>query len=177
MRWASSDDAARLSGQGSRSRARAGAGSARRPGDEKGLLALLDGDLAGPVIVLGAPHDQVEQHALQLVHQHALRAMDAWHLAVAAIVVPALLEPGEPRAFASRDEAQRQVAEEWVRPDLIGSNPEKRRPNPPAPLNRALANLTFGHQIAVGMSRAMSLCKCARPLSRVANCPLRLRAS
>ena len=81
-------------------------------GDEKGLLALLDGDLAGPVIVLGAPQDQVEQHALQLVRHHALRAMDAWHLAVAAIVVPPLLEPGEPRAFASRDEAQRQVAEE-----------------------------------------------------------------
>ncbi len=81
-------------------------------GDEKGLLALLDGDLAGPVIVLGAPQDQVEQHALQLVRQHALRAMDAWHLAVAAIVVPRLLEPGEPRAFASRDDAQRQVAEE-----------------------------------------------------------------
>ena len=81
-------------------------------GDEKGLLALLDGDLAGPVIVLGAPQDQVEQHALQLVRLHALRAMDAWHLAVAAIVVPPLLEPGEPRAFASRDEAQRQVAEE-----------------------------------------------------------------
>ncbi len=81
-------------------------------GDEKGLLALLDGDLAGPVIVLGAPQEQVEQHALQLVRQHALRAMDAWHLAVAAIVVSPLLEPGEPRAFASRDEAQRQVAEE-----------------------------------------------------------------
>lgn len=81
-------------------------------GDEKGFLALLDGDLAGPVIVLGAPQDQVEQHALQLVRQHALRAVDAWHLAVAAIVVPPLLEPGEPRAFASRDEAQRRVAEE-----------------------------------------------------------------
>jgi uncharacterized protein len=81
-------------------------------GDEKGLLALLDGDLAGPVIVLGAPQDQVEQHALQLVREHTLRAMDAWHLAVAAIVVPPLLDPGEPRAFASRDEAQRQVAEE-----------------------------------------------------------------
>ncbi len=81
-------------------------------GDEKGLLALLDGDLAGPVIVLGAPQDQVEQHALQLVREHALRAMDAWHLAVAAIVVPPLLDPGEARAFASRDEAQRQVAEE-----------------------------------------------------------------
>ncbi|HUH71067.1 MAG TPA: type II toxin-antitoxin system VapC family toxin [Mycobacterium sp.] len=81
-------------------------------GDEKGLLGLLDGDLAGPVIVLGAPQDQVEQHALQLVRRHALRAMDAWHLAVAAIVVPPLLEPGEPRAFASRDETQRRVAEE-----------------------------------------------------------------
>jgi hypothetical protein len=29
--------------------------------------------------VLGAPQDQVEQHALQLVRGHALRAMDAWH--------------------------------------------------------------------------------------------------
>jgi predicted nucleic acid-binding protein len=81
-------------------------------GDEKGLLALLDSDLAGPVIVLGAPQGQVEEHALQLVRQHALRAMDAWHLAVAAIVVPPLLDPGELRAFASRDRAQRHVAEE-----------------------------------------------------------------
>ncbi|MGZ4520493.1 MAG: type II toxin-antitoxin system VapC family toxin [Mycobacteriaceae bacterium] len=81
-------------------------------GDETGLLAMLDADLAGPVIVLGAPQEQVEQHALQLVRRHALRAMDAWHLAVAALVVPPLLEPGEPRAFASRDEAQRKVAEE-----------------------------------------------------------------
>jgi hypothetical protein len=38
--------------------------------------------------------------------------MDAWHLAVAALVVPPLLEPGEPEAFATRDEAQRKVAEE-----------------------------------------------------------------
>ncbi|GBE65157.1 hypothetical protein MFM001_16190 [Mycobacterium sp. MFM001] len=80
-------------------------------GDEKGLLALLDADLAGPVIVLGAPQEQVEEHALELVRRHALRAMDAWHLAVAALVVPPLLEPGEPQAFASRDQAQRQVAE------------------------------------------------------------------
>ena len=81
-------------------------------GGEKGLLSLLDADLTGPVIVLGAPQDQIEQHALELVRRHALRAMDAWHLAVAAIVVPPLLEPGEPRAFASRDETQRRVAEE-----------------------------------------------------------------
>jgi predicted nucleic acid-binding protein len=81
-------------------------------GDEKGLLALLDADLAGPVIVLSAPQDQVEQHALDLVRRHALRAMDAWHLAVAALVVPPLLAPGEPQAFASRDEARRDVAEQ-----------------------------------------------------------------
>ena len=81
-------------------------------GDAKGLLALLDGDLAGPVIVLGAAQEHVEQHALELVRQHALRAMDAWHLAVAAIAVPPLLEPGEPRGFASRDAAQRRVAAE-----------------------------------------------------------------
>lgn len=81
-------------------------------GDEKGLLALLDADLAGPVIVLGAPQDQVEQHALDLVRRHAIRAMDAWHLAVAMITVPPLLDTGERRAFASRDEAQRAVAEE-----------------------------------------------------------------
>lgn len=76
------------------------------------MLALLDADLSGPVIVLRAPQDEVEQHALELVRRHALRAMDAWHLAVAAITVPPLLEPGEQRAFASRDEPQRAVAQE-----------------------------------------------------------------
>jgi predicted nucleic acid-binding protein len=81
-------------------------------GDEKGLLALLDADLAGPVVVLSAPQEQVEQHALELVRRHALRAMDAWHLAVAALVVAPLLEPDEPQAFASRDQTQRQVAEQ-----------------------------------------------------------------
>jgi hypothetical protein len=79
---------------------------------QKGLLALLDADLAGPVIVLSAPQEQVEQQALELVRKHALRAMDAWHLAVATITVPPLLAPGEERAFASRDQAQRAVAKQ-----------------------------------------------------------------
>lgn len=81
-------------------------------GDQRGLLELLDADLAGPVVVLSAPQEQVEQHALTLVRDHALRAMDAWHLATAAITVPPLAEPNEPRAFASRDQAQRAVAEQ-----------------------------------------------------------------
>lgn len=79
-------------------------------GDEAGLLALLDADLSGPVSVLSAPQEQVEQQALALVREHALRAMDAWHLAVASITVAPLLQPGEQRAFASRDEAQSAVA-------------------------------------------------------------------
>lgn len=79
--------------------------------DEEGLLAMLDADLRGPVAVLGAPQDQVEEAALKLVRKYALRAMDAWHLAVAALVVPPLLSPGEKKGFASRDAAQRRVAE------------------------------------------------------------------
>lgn len=79
--------------------------------DEKGLLALLDSDLAGPVTVLTAAQEHVERHALDLVRRYALRAMDAWHLAVATIAIPPLLNPGEPKAFASRDAAQRSVAE------------------------------------------------------------------
>jgi uncharacterized protein len=40
------------------------------------------------MIVLSAPQEEVEQHALELMRRHALRAMDAWHLAVADNVVP-----------------------------------------------------------------------------------------
>ncbi|MGH9120951.1 MAG: type II toxin-antitoxin system VapC family toxin [Acidimicrobiales bacterium] len=81
-------------------------------GDEEGLLALLDADLSpdGPVAVVAAAQDEVEAQALQLVRTHALRAMDAWHLATAALVAPSLVEPGEEVGFATRDEAQSKVA-------------------------------------------------------------------
>ena len=81
--------------------------------DLEGLLESLDQDLgaAGPVTLLAAPQAKVEQEALRLVRAHGLRAMDAWHLAVANLTVPPLLEPGEEMAFASRDEDQRAVAE------------------------------------------------------------------
>jgi hypothetical protein len=38
--------------------------------DEKGLLALLDGDLAGPVIVLGAPQGASDGAVLISVFPH-----------------------------------------------------------------------------------------------------------
>jgi hypothetical protein len=52
----------------------------------------------------------VEARALPLVREHALRAMDAWHLATAALVLPDLAEPGEELGFATRDAAQASVA-------------------------------------------------------------------
>lgn len=58
-------------------------------GDELGLLEMLDGDLGadGPVRVIDADQHQVESTALELVRSHAIRAMDAWHLAVASLAL------------------------------------------------------------------------------------------
>lgn len=81
-------------------------------GDAEGLLALLDADLGadGPVAVVAAPQEEVEARALRLAREHAIRAMDAWHLATAALMLPTLAEPGEDVGFASRDQAQLSVA-------------------------------------------------------------------
>ena len=88
-------------------------------GDAQGLLALLDADLSqdGPVTVVSAAQSEVEEQALRLVRQHAIHAMDAWHLATAALTLPSLTEPGEEAGFASRDDAQSDVAR------LIGFRP------------------------------------------------------
>ncbi len=82
--------------------------------DAAGLLKLLDDDLLaeGPVTVIAMDQRRVESRALELVREHALRAMDAWHLAVAELAVPALAEKGEEIGFASRDDAQAAVAEQ-----------------------------------------------------------------
>ena len=81
-------------------------------GDEKGLLALLDADLGidGPVTMVSANQADIETEALVMVRAHGLRAMDAWHLAVAGLALPDLLEPGETASFATRDAAQADVA-------------------------------------------------------------------
>ncbi len=88
--------------------------SGRNDTDEQDLLALLDGDLAakGRVTELTVPQADAEEKTLGLVREHALRTLDAWHLAVASLTVPALAEPeGDEIAFASRDETQAAVAE------------------------------------------------------------------
>ncbi len=88
--------------------------SGRSDTDEKGLLAALDADLdtTGRVAELTAPQESVEDRALELVRENALRALDAWHLAVASLTVPALAKPEQEEiAFASRDEHQATIAE------------------------------------------------------------------
>ncbi len=62
--------------------------------------------------MLSVSQERVEERALKLVREHALRALDAWHLAVAELTVPGLAEKGEEIGFASRDEAQATVAEQ-----------------------------------------------------------------
>lgn len=81
-------------------------------GDAEAFIRLLDADLSigGNITVLVAPQEEVEQRALGLVRAHALRALDAWHLAAASIVVPPIAGPGRRMAFASRDREQAEVA-------------------------------------------------------------------
>jgi predicted nucleic acid-binding protein len=82
--------------------------------DEQGLLATLDADLdvGGRVVELAVGQEKVENRALGLVREHALRTLDAWHLAVASLTVPTLAGPEkEEIAFASRDKDQATVAE------------------------------------------------------------------
>ncbi len=76
------------------------------------LLAVLDGDLGpdGPVTVLAAPHDDIEEQALTLVRTYRLPAIDAWHVAAALLIRAGLAPSDEPVAFASRDEEQAAVA-------------------------------------------------------------------
>lgn len=89
------------------------AGRARR-GDVTKLLALLGADLGidGVVTVLRVDQGLVEAEALDLVRAHGLRAMDAWHLAVASLGARPLAEQDEPVGFASRDSLQSSVAAE-----------------------------------------------------------------
>jgi uncharacterized protein len=89
--------------------------SGRSDTDERGLLAALDADLdtTGRVAELAVAQESVEDRALELVREHALRALDAWHLAVASLTVPALAAPEQEEiAFASRDDEQATVAAE-----------------------------------------------------------------
>jgi uncharacterized protein len=75
------------------------------------LLAAFDSDTAvdGPVTLLRPDAVAVETRAIEVVRDHAIRSLDALHLAVAELAAIPLSSP-EPCGFASRDAAQAEVA-------------------------------------------------------------------
>lgn len=86
----------------------------RRPVDRQEALADLDNDLrvgTGRIRVLVTDDAEVEAKALAIAREHGLRALDALHVALAAIAIPKLADKGEPIGFASRDGDQATVAE------------------------------------------------------------------
>lgn len=82
-------------------------------GDIKELLTSVDHDLdvGGPVTMVNVPQVEVEEKALELARRHGSRAMDAWHLAAASLILPELVGPSEEPAFATRDAEQARIAE------------------------------------------------------------------
>ena len=74
------------------------------------LDSTLDPD-TGSIHEITAPQHEIERLALRIVRTHAIRAMDAWHLACASLVLPRLAEAGEAYGFATRDAQQTAVAE------------------------------------------------------------------
>ncbi|MDQ6773394.1 MAG: type II toxin-antitoxin system VapC family toxin [Candidatus Dormibacteraeota bacterium] len=83
-----------------------------RAGDAGALLALLAEDTgeAGPLTLLRVDSERLEIRATEIVREHALRSLDALHVAVAELAARPLVEPAERIAFASRDEAQQTAA-------------------------------------------------------------------
>jgi uncharacterized protein len=76
-------------------------------------LAVLAADLGedGPVTLLSTARDTVERRAMEIVYAHALRALDAIHLATAELAaLPLLEDPGDKLGFASRDATQSEAA-------------------------------------------------------------------
>jgi predicted nucleic acid-binding protein len=75
------------------------------------LLTAFENDTAvdGPVTLLRPDPVSVETRAIEIVREHAIRSLDALHLAVAELAAMPLASP-EPCGFASRDQAQAEVA-------------------------------------------------------------------
>ncbi|MGH3321627.1 MAG: type II toxin-antitoxin system VapC family toxin [Nocardioidaceae bacterium] len=76
------------------------------PGDLLAVLAEDTGD-DGTVTLVRADAVQVEDRVTAVVREHAIRSLDALHLAVAGLAARPLTEP---LGFAARDDAQGTVA-------------------------------------------------------------------
>jgi predicted nucleic acid-binding protein len=73
------------------------------------LLARFERDQSsqdGPLVLVDVEQADVESLALAIVRRSGIRSMDAWHLACASIAIDSLADPGEERAFVTRDAEQ-----------------------------------------------------------------------
>jgi len=76
----------------------------------EGLLARLDADLDEVFTMLSVDQADAEQHALETVRSSGIRALDAWHIAIAALTLPELAGPGDEAVFVTRDDLQAAAA-------------------------------------------------------------------
>jgi uncharacterized protein len=80
--------------------------------DPAAILARLDLDVTeGPITLVAEQQEEVERIALDIVRTEGVRAMDAWHIAVACLALPELTGPGDQAVFVTRDNDQAQAAE------------------------------------------------------------------
>jgi uncharacterized protein len=80
--------------------------------DATAVLAQLDLDITeGPITLVAEPQEEVERIALDIVRAEGIRAMDAWHIAVASLALPELTGPGDQAVFVTRDSDQAKAAE------------------------------------------------------------------
>lgn len=79
-------------------------------------IKAFDHDFAedGRVTPLVWPQHRIEHAARAIAIEHRLRSLDALHLAVARLCIPALgVDTGEPQGFATRDGKQAEVAQAY----------------------------------------------------------------
>ncbi len=80
--------------------------------DAAAIQAQLDLDMTeGPITLVAEPQEEVERIALDIVRTDGIRAMDAWHIAVASLALPELCGPGDEAVFVTRDGDQARAAE------------------------------------------------------------------
>ena len=81
--------------------------------DAAAILARLDLDMTeGPITLVAEQQEEVERIALDIVRTDGIRAMDAWHIAVALLALPELSGPGDQAVFVTRDSDQARAAEQ-----------------------------------------------------------------
>lgn len=84
--------------------------------DARPAIKAFDHDFAedGRVTPLTTPQLGLEQAARAIAVEHRLRSLDALHIAVANLCLPALgVQPNDARGFATRDGRQAEVAEAY----------------------------------------------------------------